>query len=258
MENCAFSDEANCAFSDELCRKYLDGTMFSGNLSVSYEFSRPIRHRLDVLETLSKGKNILHVGCCDHIDLIGGKIANDTWLHGILSRTASTCVGVDIDVDAVREARRLSGLDNIVLGDVAATSRLAEIEGHMFDYAVFGEVLEHIGNPVQFLRAFLENYGSVVSDVVITVPNAFRGGNFRDVIRATETLNSDHRFFFTPYTVAKVAWDAGLDPVSVKMAIFGHAGPVKRAVLSAFPLLAENIVYVGKPRRRRAQSAATS
>ena len=74
--------------------------MFDDNLTVAYNFPRPIQHRLNILSEISAGKSVLHVGCCDHISLIGAKIANDTWLHGIVSRVASKCVGVDIDADA--------------------------------------------------------------------------------------------------------------------------------------------------------------
>lgn len=222
--------------------------MFDDDLTVSYNFPRPVQHRVDILSAISAGKSVLHVGCCDHINLIAAKIANDTWLHGIVSRVASKCVGVDIDADAVAEARRLSRLTNIVGGDITAQARLTEIEDQQFDYAIFGEVIEHIGNPVQFLKTFLQNYGHSVSQIVITVPNSFRAGAFKSVLRHSETLNSDHRYSFTPYTIAKVAWDAGLEPVAIKMAMFSPASRLKRAILNAFPLLAEDIIYIGSPR----------
>ena len=150
----------------------------------------------------------------------------------------------------VAEARRLSRLTNILHGDITAQPLLAQIENQRFDYAIFGEVIEHIGNPVQFLENFLQNYGSSVSNVVITVPNSFRAGAFKSVLQQAEILNSDHRFSFTPYTIAKVAWDAGLEPVSIKMAIFSPASRLKKAILNAFPLLAEDIIYIGSPRIR--------
>jgi hypothetical protein len=240
----------SCDFDHPSCRQYLQGTMFDENLTIRYNFARPIHHRSDILAGICIGKSVLHVGCCDHISLIGAKIANDTWLHGILSRVASDCIGVDIDVDAVAQARGLSQQDNIICGDVTAQPRLAEIENRRFDYAIFGEVIEHIGNPVLFLSSFLQNYGSCVSNLVITVPNSFRAGAFKSALRHSEILNSDHRFSFTPYTIAKVAWDAGIEPVSVTTAIFSPASKLKRTILNAFPLLAEDIIYIGTPRRR--------
>jgi hypothetical protein len=110
---------------------------------------------------------------------------------------------------------------------------------------VFGEVVEHIPNPVSFLSRFRENYGDVVDQIVITVPNAFRGGNIKGILKNVETINSDHRFFFTPYTIAKVAIDAGYAPVEVKMATFMRAGKLKSMLLRRLPLLAEDIIFIG-------------
>jgi len=114
-----------------------------------------------------------------------------------------------------------------------------------FDIALFGEVVEHISNPVAFLQRFRENYGDIIEQIVITVPNALRAGNVRGAFRNTETINSDHRFFFTPYTIAKVACDAGFTPEEISMATFTKAGWLKTMILNRAPLLAEDIIFVG-------------
>ena len=96
-----------------------------------------------------------------------------------------------------------------------------------------------------FLQRFRENYGDVVEQIVITVPNALRAGNVKGAFRNTETINSDHRFFFTPYTIAKVACDAGFTPEQILMATFTRAGWLKTKLLNRAPLLAEDIIFVG-------------
>jgi hypothetical protein len=60
-------------------------------------------------------------------------------------------------------------------------------------------------------------------------------------------INTDHRFFFTPFTLAKVASDAGLILTSIQMAHYSQAGLIKRALLNKFPLLAEDLVFIGVP-----------
>jgi SAM-dependent methyltransferase len=235
-------------FSDPLALSYLDGTRFGEYVTFEYDFVTPLRNRVELLSELAAGKRILHIGCCDHIPLLQRKIADGTWLHGRLTEVAAYCIGIDIDAAAISEARSLSRLSNIFYGDVTVQPKIAEIGNDKFDYTLLGETMEHIGNPVHFLKSFLSNYKENTGQVIITVPNAFRIDNILNVLKAREANNSDHRFFFTPYTIAKVAWDAGLAPVSIQLALYSPAGPLKRAILNRFPLLGENLVYIGTSR----------
>lgn len=234
--------------TDSAVRDYLSGETFGEQVAFEYEFRTPLTHRTKILADLATNKDVLHIGCCDHIPLLDEKIRLGTWLHGNLSKISSSCVGIDIDRTSVNKAREISGLGNIFHGDITSHDHISEIADRTFDYAIFGEVLEHIGNPVHFIKSFLSNYGRNVQNVVITVPNAFRGGNVLNIFKGLEAINTDHRFFFTPYTLAKVAWDAGLAPVSMQMAHYSAASPIKAAILNSFPLLAEDLVFVGRPR----------
>ena len=224
---------------------YLDGSRFDENLTVPYLKDGPVRHRTDALLDICRNKRVLHIGCCDHVPLIKLKIDNHDWLHGLITECSEYTVGIDIDANAVSEALRISGLKNIFAGDITSAVIVESIRGKQFDIALFGEVVEHISNPVAFLQRFRENYGSMVGQIVITVPNALRAGNVRGAFRNTETINSDHRFFFTPYTIAKVACDAGFAPEEISMATFTRAGWLKTMILNRAPLLAEDIIFIG-------------
>jgi 2-polyprenyl-3-methyl-5-hydroxy-6-metoxy-1,4-benzoquinol methylase len=233
---------------DSVFNSYLDGTRFDENMKLRYDFQTPLRNRLSILSELAASKRVLHIGCCDHIPLLERKILSRSWLHGELTKVAAHCVGIDIDEEAVKRARLISRLDNIVYGDITSDKEIPEILADTFDYVILAEVMEHVGDPVYFLKSLLRNYRKNVEKIIITVPNAFRGGNILNTFRTAETINSDHRFFFTPYTLAKVSWDAGFTLVSIQMAHYSVAGFVKRAILNKFPLLAENLVYIGIPR----------
>jgi len=236
-------------FTDVATASYLDGKEFSENVSFDYSFKIPVEDRISILSRIAVGKRILHIGCCDHAPLIQEKISTGTWLHGILTELSDYCIGIDIDSEAVQSAQSISKLENIFAGDITDTNKITSIVERQFDYAIFGEVLEHIGNPVSFLSSFVRLYRDNINAVVITVPNAFRAGNIRNVFRSRETINSDHRFFFTPYTLSKVASDAGLNVISLETARFSYAGPLKRMLINRFPLLAENLIFVGAPIR---------
>ncbi len=229
---------------------YLDGNSFSSDLVTRYGRSGHIRYRNDILVELCAGKNVLHIGCCDHVPLIARKWQQGEWLHGQLTGVAESVLGVDIDGEAVSETHRITGLGNIVAGDITSNKVIDAIAEHYFDLVLFGEVVEHIGDPVQFLRKFLSTYERSVREVIITVPNAFRAGNIKSIFANREVINSDHRFFFTPYTICKVACDAGIAPSSIQMASFSRQRPLKKLITSRWPLLAENIVFTGRPARR--------
>jgi hypothetical protein len=76
----------------------------------------------------------------------------------MVTQSSLATLGVDIDPEAVNAASRISGLPNMIQGDIS------------------------------------------------------RGGNIRGAWKNTEVINTDHRFFFTPYTIAKIAVDAGYEP----------------------------------------------
>ena len=88
---------------------------------------------------------------------------------------------------------------------------LKEITETKWDYMILGEILEHVDNPVSFLSAIKNNYSDYVDKIIITVPNGLRFINFKNVIKSKEAINSDHRFWFTPYTLGKICTRAGLN-----------------------------------------------
>jgi len=98
---------------------------------------------------------------------------------------------------------------NIVYGDLTDSFRIKEITKNNFDLMIMGEIIEHINNPVSFLEKIHSNYNQNIRKILITAPNAFCYKNSDNSKRNLEVLNSDHRFWFTPYTIAKIAVQAG-------------------------------------------------
>jgi 2-polyprenyl-3-methyl-5-hydroxy-6-metoxy-1,4-benzoquinol methylase len=227
---------------------YLSGEKFHSDFQGRYRRGERIPYRNDVLTELCRGKTVLHIGCCDHAPLVRAKIESGEWLHGQLSLVAGKVVGIDIDADAVATVSRLSGLTNIVAADVSGTSEIPQLSNVFFDIVLFGEVVEHIGNPVMFLQKFVQRYGRNLDRIVITVPNALRAGNIKGVFLNREIINSDHRLFFTPYTISKIAYDAGIMPATIQMASFTRQSKLKNMITSRWPLLAENIILTGTVR----------
>jgi hypothetical protein len=234
---------------DSIFTQYLSGFRFDDNLRISYKTPLgPVLDRIEFLEQLSAGKKIVHLGFCDHLPVIENKIANDRWLHNRLTAVAERCVGIDIDEGAVKHIIARYNLDDIFSGDITSGPIIPVLKDNRWDYLIIGEVLEHIGNPVQFLSRIRQRYGDCIDRMVITVPNAFRAGNFIGVFKGIESINSDHRFFFTPYTLTKVADESGLKAERLAMARFsetrGAKGWLKRLILNRLPLLNENLILI--------------
>ena len=116
---------------------------------------------------------------------------------------------------------------------------------------VLAEIVEHIDNPVAFLRSLADRYRGSVEAFIITVPNAFDEGNQRFAMSDIEAVNSDHRFWFTPYTICKVAHAAGLSIDTVRTCqngVIKRRHPWRNRRLARRPFLRNGIILTARLR----------
>jgi hypothetical protein len=198
--------------------KYLNGDSFKTSLSVNLSKSRHDSiSREAVITGMVKGTSVIHIGCSDHIQVINEKIKTNTWLHKLITDNAKNCIGIDIDRESIEFIRNELGYKNVYQGDITGED-FSEIKSENWDFAVFGELIEHLDNPVSFLKAFKQKYGTNVSRFIITVPSIYNRKQFRNMLNYKEIINSDHRFWFTPYTISKVLASAGYVPEKITYA----------------------------------------
>jgi hypothetical protein len=218
----------------EADRSHVDGTSFSAGRSFAVSRGGPI-DRITMLEDLSRGRNVLHVGFADHSGILEEKRAQGLWLHDRLVSVARRCAGIDIDTAAVDAIRSL-GVTDVHAGDVTTLADDHPLLAQHWDVVVLGEVVEHLPAPAAFLRAVAARFQGRVDELVVTTPNAWSLGTLRDVVRGRETINTDHRFWFTPFTMAKLASDAGLACVEVRVVEYWPQVPkpgIRRRVYEA-------------------------
>jgi hypothetical protein len=196
---------------NETTQDYLTGKKFSNGLTVNYHYHQPIPDRVRFLTELSRGKRILHLGCLDHLPLIDAKVSSHQWLHKELTSAATRCLGVDINHEAMVYVKEKYGFDNIVERDITGPV-IPEVINHSWDFAILGELLEHINNPVAYLSEIREKYSGSIDKVIITVPNVLTERSFRAAKKSSEIINTDHRYWFTPYTLTKVVIESGMEP----------------------------------------------
>lgn len=235
--------------SDDLSA-LLRGEAFTEQVVIRLEREGSVPDRLQLLSQAVAGKNVIHLGFCDHAPSIDGRIRTNRWLHNHLRASAKRCLGVDINAEAIEFLKQKHQIEDVVCADICSSASQAFIRDNHWDVLLIPEVLEHIGNPVSFLQSIARLHGPWIERVIITVPNAFRAGNFRNALRNQEAINSDHRYFFTPYTLMKVATDAGLALESLRFARFsetrGLRGVLKHAFLRRVPALSENLVLTAR------------
>jgi len=188
---------------------YLKGSKFSNGLAVRIGGQgKGIKGRIELLEELVLNKDIIHLGCADHLDLIKAKVAGNVWLHERLCRKARSCVGVDIDQAGIAYLKAELGYKDVFCADLLKDD-LPLIREGKWDCVVLGEILEHLDDPQVFLRALRQKLSANTGELVITTTNAFALSNFCNIIKRSERINTDHRYWFTPYTLAKILTCAG-------------------------------------------------
>ena len=176
------------------------------------DLSNPNNSHTLMVELVGGTKRVLDVGCATG------------YLARALGERGCTVSGVEYDEEAAEEAR--PHLERLVVGDLE-TMDLAEAFGDdRFDVIVFGDVLEHLRDPLRVLRSargLLADRGSVVA----SIPNISHG-SVRLALMAGRfdyqplgLLDSTHVRFFTRASIEKLFREADLVPVDVRRTTAG-------------------------------------
>jgi len=165
-----------------------------------------------MVELVGGSKRVLDVGCATG------------YLARALGQLGCSVAGVESDAEAAEQAR--PDLERLVIGDVEQLDLAAAFGGERFDVIVFGDVLEHLKDPLATLRAvrpLLADRGSVVA----SIPNIAHGsvrlallaGRFD--YQPLGLLDSTHLRFFTRASIESLFRDAGLVPIDVRRTTAG-------------------------------------
>lgn len=199
---------------------FLHGDTFHNGLKVKVSEKKRLFDRLSFLCDYAKDKKIIHVGCVDHLPLIEKKKANGTYLHQRLQEIASRQFGIDNNSDGIQYMKERLGYDNVAVENIIDGEINEVIKNEKWDLMIMGEILEHIDNPVQFMQKIHQRYNSYVKEIIITVPNAMAIANTFHSLRNRERINSDHRYWFSPYTLHKILHLSGFKPISHEFATY--------------------------------------
>lgn len=192
---------------------YILGKRFSTHYDMKLEANKLVS-RIEAIIKICTNKAVLHIGCCDHISVIDEKRANYTWLHGILEDKCSYLQGVDICEEAVNycNVNQYSEMP-IIVGDV---TKCQVPNMDKFDYVLMAEMIEHVNNPVDFLKETQKNLKEqgFNGKYILTAPNAFGMMKRNIFTKGVERINTDHKYWFSPFTLAKIMAEADIIPES--------------------------------------------
>lgn len=192
-------------FSNDIL-EYIEGSKFSNGLDIDFSAEKyELKSRIEKILEITKDKKVIHIGFADHLPLIDEKIATNRWVHGLLLQNSKRCVGIDINKEAVDYLKEKHNIPEIFHGDLETNLELNNIlDDEKWDFILLGEVIEHVDNPVAFLKRIHFLFEKHVDSIIVSAPNAFNILTINDINKNKENINTDHRFWFSPFTLTKI------------------------------------------------------
>lgn len=238
---------------NEVLKKYISGEKI-GYQEFYFDKQTEVYDRLALIKKIlnsKKNASVIHLGCCDHIHLISKKRKEKRWLHDILLKNSKTVVGIDINKEAIDYLKNI-GIPNLICADITKDVDIIKQElsdqglKEKWDFLICGEIIEHVNNPVGFLNVIKQEFADCVDKIIITVPNALRYTNFINALKGYEKVNSDHRYWFTPYTILKVISESGIEVEDIYFTGLVLPAFIDKIAFFNKAILSSEIVVIGK------------
>jgi 2-polyprenyl-3-methyl-5-hydroxy-6-metoxy-1,4-benzoquinol methylase len=174
------------------------------------------------VEMIGANKRVLEFGCAS------GHVSR------VLRDRGCRVVGVEIDPEFASQAKEFC--EDVIVGDAETLDLDSVLDGQPFDVAVFGDVLEHMHDPLQILQR-VRNWLVPEGYVVASLPNIAHGavrlalldGRFN--YTPVGLLDETHLRFFTHDTIKDLFHQAGFVLVETRrtnVGLFESEIPLRR------------------------------
>ena len=205
----------------------------------------PLVHsRQALILTKSTGKRVLHLGCVD-AGLLHERFQRRELLHQKLADVAHELWGVDIDAEGIAFLRS-KGFDHLIQGDICELDKIQALQGQQFDIVVASEVMEHLQNPGLFLQAARTLMIPGHTELIITIPNAFRIDTLLWLLRGVEFVHPDHNYWFSYHTVTNLVRKNGFAVSEVYAYSFQSVGVLPGRVAKFFHRAGDDKIRPGQ------------
>lgn len=188
--------------------------------------------RLKLLTKMCQDKVVAHVGCVDHHSLLAERVASGNHLHQRLREVSARLYGFDVNEHGLRALSDVGFVDLHALDVTDSVALPNDIDPASIQVVVVGEVLEHLPNVDLFLTGLRDLFSGAGTSFIFTVPNC---QSFRFLLRSffdREVVNSDHRCWYSPYTIRYSLERAEFKVLSVVGADYERPGKLSARLLS--------------------------
>jgi 2-polyprenyl-3-methyl-5-hydroxy-6-metoxy-1,4-benzoquinol methylase len=152
------------------------------------KISQPI-DRLNYISKQCLNARVLDIGCYDETAL--DKRELDQWLHGLIGKFAKSVVGID-NSDKLPSNGCVTGANSLIKKGDARRLEACGIKKDEIDIIVAGEFIEHIDNPLEFLKHLKINHPG--TRLLISTPNGLSFSNTLMALIGREVQHPDHLF----------------------------------------------------------------
>lgn len=168
---------------------------------------RPV-DRIPYLRTAVAGKRVLDLGAMDET-AYQAKRGQGTWLHEELSHAAAEVLGVDASPEVPADGLVTGARSRIIRGDISALAGILAETGFDPEVIVAGELIEHLDNPLAFLRGFRALPALHGRRLLLTTPNASALHNGLVGMLGRESTHHDHLCILSYKTLCTLCHRAG-------------------------------------------------
>ncbi len=185
------------------------------------------KHQL--ITELVKDKHVIHYGCVDDdVDLIKHKHKTGYYLHKLVTDSAASAVGIDLNKGSFKFLGKEMGVNNIVYGDVEDPGTF-DVEKKVLkraDIVLIPDLIEHLNNPGNMLSGIIKYFSPDVRILILT-PNPFAWYNFVATLLNKEIFTPYHTAYYTTESISIL-----LDRYGIKIdQIMPVVSPKKRGFL---------------------------
>ena len=194
------------------CRE-MSAPMTEGRYLPTYEplerlpVSKPV-HRIDFIRKQCSGKKVLDLGAMDET-AYQAKQGRGTWVHEEIAKDAAEVVGLDSSALVPDEGLRIAANAVIYRADISRLNSWLESQNFMPDVIVAGELIEHLDNPLSFLRSISLIQTLKGKVLILTTPNATAVHNCVISLLSRESTHHDHLAIFSFKTLSTLCARAG-------------------------------------------------
>jgi hypothetical protein len=170
-----------------------------------------VAHPVDRIKFIAgacAGRRVLDLGAMDETAW-AAKRGRGTWLHEEIGLVALRVDGVDNSAHIPADGLRTGPNATIRRGDITDPRRLVDELEESPDVVVAGEVIEHLENPLEFLRRFTGTDRLAGKTFILSTPNATALHNLLIGLVRRESTHHDHLCILSYKTLTTLCTRAG-------------------------------------------------